>query len=91
MLSYLIYTALAVNAVTFLAFGLDKRQARLRRSRVSERSLLALSWATGFLGGWMGMTLFRHKTRKTGFKVKMVFVTILNLLWGLVWLALRVG
>lgn len=89
MQTFVIYLALVLNLVTFCAFGLDKRRARLRRSRISERTLLSLSWASGFVGGWMGMTLFRHKTRKNSFKIKMVLVTILNLLWGLVWVAMR--
>lgn len=33
------------------------------------------------------MAVFRHKTRKTSFKIKMALVSIANLLWGLLWFA----
>ena len=81
-----IYAVLAVNLVTFLAFGLDKHKAIRKRPRISESTLLTLTWATGLLGGWLGMSVFRHKTRKTSFKVKMVLATLVNLLWPLLWL-----
>ena len=41
--------------------------------------------ACGLAGGWAGMSLFRHKTRKTGFKVKMVLVSVVNVLWSVLW------
>ncbi len=63
------------------------RRARKGGSRVSERRLLLLAWAMGFVGGWIGMAVFRHKTRKTGFKIKMALVSVVNLLWGLIWFA----
>ena len=72
---------LVMNVATFLAFGIDKRRAADGRRRISEATLLGLAWATGLGGGWLGMMVFRHKTRKLGFKLKMVLVTILNLLW----------
>ena len=48
---------------------------------VGEKPLLG-----GFPGGWIGMTLFRHKTRKLSFKLKMFAVTILNPAWLVLWL-----
>ena len=57
---------------------------------------VVVSWFTGvafILGavmsasaGWIGMNLFRHKTRKLSFKLKMVAVTILNPAWLVLWL-----
>jgi uncharacterized membrane protein YsdA (DUF1294 family) len=75
------YLVLFMNVVTFLAFGIDKRRAARDRRRIPEATLLGLAWATGLGGGWLAMAVFRHKTRKLGFKLKMVVVTILNLLW----------
>jgi uncharacterized membrane protein YsdA (DUF1294 family) len=72
---------LVMNLATFLAFGIDKRRAATGRRRISEATLLGLTWATGLAGGWLGMMVFRHKTRKLLFKLKMVLVTVLNLLW----------
>jgi uncharacterized membrane protein YsdA (DUF1294 family) len=78
-----------VNAVTFLAFGLDKMLAKRDARRLPESWLLLLSFATGLVGGWLGMSVFRHKTRKTSFRVKMVAVSVLNVAWLLVWLGIR--
>ncbi len=75
---------LVMNVVTFVAFGLDKSRAAKGRRRVPEATLLGLSWATGLVGGWLGMMVFRHKTSKLGFKLKMVLATLLNLLWPVV-------
>ncbi|MEY2982536.1 MAG: hypothetical protein RL562_2763 [Planctomycetota bacterium] len=74
---------LVLNAVTFVLFGVDKRRAKLGRRRIPERHLLGLSWATGLVGGWLGMRLFRHKTRKVSFRIWMLAVSIFNPLWPL--------
>jgi uncharacterized membrane protein YsdA (DUF1294 family) len=85
----LLYGVLAINALTFLAFGLDKWKAARARRRIPEAWLLMLSWATGLFGGWIGMSVFRHKTRKTSFRVKMAAVTLLNVLWPVLYFTLR--
>ena len=76
-----LYVVLAMNVVTFFAFGIDKRRARLGRSRIPESTLIGLGFATGLVGGWLGMRTFRHKTQKTSFKVKFALVSIFNLAW----------
>ena len=86
---FLIYAVLAVNVVTFAAFGLDKRRARKNASRISEARLIAFAWATGLFGAWLAMSLFRHKTQKRSFQVKMVLVSVANLLWLGLWWRLR--
>ena len=69
------------NLPLIISVGIDKRRAATGRRRISEATLLGLTWATGLAGGWLGMMVFRHKTRKLLFKLKMVLVTVLNLLW----------
>ena len=60
----------AFNAAAFLLFAVDKwRAVRLSR-RVPENVLLALAALGGWLGGWLAMELFRHKTIKFGFKLR---------------------
>jgi uncharacterized membrane protein YsdA (DUF1294 family) len=80
---------LALNLVTFLLFGWDKRRARRQGWRTPESTLLGFSWLGGFLGGWWGMRVFRHKTRKMSFRVKMVLATLLSPLWLAVWFYLE--
>lgn len=86
VLSTVAILVLAVNVVSFTAFGIDKLQARRQRWRLSEATLLGLAWATGLVGGWLGMSAFRHKTRKRSFVVKMTLVSILNPIWPLLYL-----
>ncbi len=78
---FLIGAFATVNLIAFLAFGMDKRRARRDKQRVPEATLLWMTFATGVVGGWFGMSFFRHKTRKRSFQLKMVLVTILNPLW----------
>lgn len=53
-----------INVVTFVGFCIDKRRAIQGAYRIPERTLLALSFAGGALGGLVAMRLVRHKTRK---------------------------
>jgi uncharacterized membrane protein YsdA (DUF1294 family) len=86
LLETVLIAVAAVNLATFAAFGLDKWRAQRDRRRIPEAWLLGLSFATGLFGGWLAMRVFRHKTRKTSFRVKMVLVSVLNLAWLLAWL-----
>jgi uncharacterized membrane protein YsdA (DUF1294 family) len=86
---FLLILVLAMNAATFLAFGFDKWRARRGGRRTPEATLLLLAFLTGFPGGWLGMTTFRHKTRKGSFRARMFLVTLVNPLWLLLYLALR--
>lgn len=86
MLATTLYAVLAVNVVTFVTFGLDKWKARRDAQRIPESWLLGLSFATGLVGGWVAMSTFRHKTRKTSFRVRMYLVSIFNVAWLLAWL-----
>jgi uncharacterized membrane protein YsdA (DUF1294 family) len=52
-------------------FGLDKlRAGETQKFRISEIHLLLASSVGGWLGALAGMLMFRHKTRKTTFKLK---------------------
>ncbi len=59
-----------LTVVTFLMFGYDKWRAGRAGERVSEARLLWLSALGGWLGGLLGMMVFRHKTAKWSFKLK---------------------
>ena len=66
----------AFSAVTFLTFGFDKWRASRSGSRVREFSLAMLGALGGWLGGLMGMMVFRHKTAKWTFKFKYALALI---------------
>ncbi|MEO0477895.1 MAG: DUF1294 domain-containing protein [Planctomycetota bacterium] len=79
----------ALNLCTFLAFGFDKRRAKLGKRRVSEARLIGLSWFGGLFGGWLAMKTFRHKTRKSSFRTRMVIVSVVNFAWLWIYLAIE--
>ena len=88
-MTHVLFISAVINVIAFFAFGLDKRRARLGKRRTAEATLLLLVWLTGFVGGWAGMKVFRHKTKKISFRLKMVLLTVLNLAWPLLWLHFR--
>lgn len=76
-----VYIVLAMSTIAFAAFGWDKSRARKGARRTPEARLLLLAFLGGFPGGWLGMSVFRHKTRKGSFRLRMFLVTLFNPLW----------
>lgn len=69
---------IAINVVSFLTYGYDKRIAGSERTRVPETILLALVLLGGTVGALLGMLLFRHKTRKWRFQIKFWLMFLLQ-------------
>ncbi len=67
---------LALNGFTFVMFGLDKWQAGRSGRRVPERILILCAALGSWLGGLVGMNLFRHKTAKPTFKLEYALAVI---------------
>ena len=67
-MSCLAYYLLAINAVAFIMYGIDKYKAKKAKWRISEATLLLLAVLGGSLGAWMGMKVWRHKTKHKKFK-----------------------
>lgn len=59
---------LALNALVFSVYFLDKQAARHGRRRISERTLLTLAFIGGSLGAVCAQKLLRHKTQKEPFR-----------------------
>lgn len=76
--------------MAFVLFGYDKLKAGSSSDRVPERHLLAVSAMGGWLGGLLGMMLFRHKTAKLSFQLKFAAAFVV---WGVLaygcWMARR--
>lgn len=70
---------LLVNFITFAILGIDKSKATRGKSRISEFTLLLFCFIGGAIGGAFGMKFFHHKTRKTGFRVKLIICFVFNL------------
>ncbi len=52
----------AWSVAAFVVYGLDKGLARAKGARVPELILNLLAASGGFLGAWLGMLVFRHKS-----------------------------
>ena len=65
---YLAYYLLAINAVTFIVYGIDKYKAKKAKWRISEATLLLLAVLGGSIGAWIGMKVWHHKTMHKKFK-----------------------
>src|SRR5262245_32625024 len=59
----------ALNLTSFVAYGLDKWQARRGGWRIPELTLLLVSFIGGSIGAWAAMVAFRHKTVKGRFRI----------------------
>jgi uncharacterized membrane protein YsdA (DUF1294 family) len=83
--------AVALNALAWAAFRVDKALAQRGWRRISERSLLLLA-ALGGLGALLGMVAHRqrHKTSKRRFVVLVALATAAQLA-GWAWLGVQVA
>ena len=75
----LLILILVMNVLAFLLMGIDKRRARQKRWRISERTLLIVPALMGALGGTAGMFLFRHKTKHMKFRIGLPVMLIIQL------------
>lgn len=64
VLGYLVFA----NLVAFFLMGWDKQRAKKGRWRIRERTLLLWAVLGGSIGAFLGMQLFRHKTKHIYFQ-----------------------
>jgi len=76
---FLLLAIAAVNLFTLVLFYTDKQRAIKRKYRIPEKKLLGFSFAFGGIGAWLGMTLFRHKTRHLIFRLSLPVAALLTL------------
>ena len=67
---------LAWSLAAFIAFGIDKRAARLGRRRIPEVRLHMLEFLGGWPGAFLGAVMFRHKIAKAGFMLVMALIIL---------------
>ena len=77
-MKYLIYL-LAVNALTFIVYGIDKYKAKHAKWRISEATLILLAVIGGSIGAWCGMKVWHHKTMHKKFKYGVPMIFLLQL------------
>ena len=71
---------IAVNLVSFLQMGADKRRAKLGARRIREKVLFFTALIGGSVGANLGMAAFRHKTKHKSFVIGMPALLILHLM-----------
>ena len=72
-----------INAVGFLFMLIDKRNARRNLWRIPERVLLGIALCCGGLGIFLGMRVFRHKTRHVEFSLGVPMIMAAEILVGI--------
>ena len=74
-----VFIPLAMSAITFVAYALDKHAAQTGRWRTPESTLHLLELAGGWPGAWVAQQMLRHKSRKPGYRVAFWTMVILHL------------
>ena len=64
----IIYICL-INIIGLVIMGLDKSKAKKQQYRIPEKTFFIVSIIGGSVGTWIGMMLFRHKTKHWYFLV----------------------
>ena len=70
------FTVLSVLA--FFMMRIDKSQARKRGQRIPEKNLWAAAILGGGIGAYLGMMMFRHKTKHTNFRVGFLLLAAID-------------
>ncbi len=79
MIARLALFVLAVNALTYAAFALDKQRARNGADRIRERTLLILALLGGTPGAFFAQQRLRHKTHKEPFRTRLLLIALAQL------------
>jgi len=69
MLTAICVMLLVMNLAAFALMGIDKLKAKAGAWRIPEKTLFLVTALFGGLGGTLGMTFFRHKTKHWYFKL----------------------
>lgn len=68
------------NLVVLIIYGIDKRKAVRGKWRISEMFLLVSAFCAGGVGAFIGMRLFRHKTKHAKFNILVPIAALLTAL-----------
>ncbi|MBP1532101.1 MAG: DUF1294 domain-containing protein [Alphaproteobacteria bacterium] len=77
-LVFAVYHLVCINAVTFIAYGVDKRAAKHGEWRVSEAKLHSLEFLGGWVGAYIAQKVFHHKSKKRSYQVMFWLILVLQ-------------
>ncbi|UII55130.1 DUF1294 domain-containing protein [Cytobacillus spongiae] len=72
---------LLVNVAAFSVMRMDKRKAKKKEYRISERTLWLLALLGGATGMYLAMHIFRHKTKHFSFQMGLPTLSVIELLF----------
>jgi len=78
-MKFLLYYILAINLYGIFVMYSDKKKSQMKRWRTPEGTLFTIAFAFGALGIFMGMRLFRHKTKHNKFVIGIPLILIVQL------------
>lgn len=76
------YFLLFINISGFITVGVDKFKSQRRLWRIPERVLFWFAIVGGSIGVYIGLLLFRHKTRRWYFMLFIPLIIIIQLFIG---------
>ena len=79
MKTILIAALLLMNLLAFVLYGIDKLKAKKGAWRIPEATLLLVAFLGGSVGAFLGMEIFRHKTKHAKFKILVPLFLILHI------------
>ena len=68
-----------INVFAFMLYGLDKWRAKRNAWRIPEKTLLTAAWLLGGVGAYLGMQIFRHKTKHRRFAIGVPLAAVVSL------------
>lgn len=77
VIALLVYAAMSL--LTVIVYALDKRAARLGRSRTPEATLHALELAGGWPGAFVAQRVIRHKNAKVSYQFVFWLIVVVHL------------
>ena len=83
--SWLFIWFFLTNIAAFIVYGVDKWKAKRQEvkpetRRIPERNLLLIAAVGGSLGAYLGMQVWRHKTRHRVFQIGIPLIMIAQIL-----------
>jgi uncharacterized membrane protein YsdA (DUF1294 family) len=76
----LLYSFFILSILAFVITAYDKRLAIKNKRRISEQTLLALTFIGGTIGTGLAMLICKHKTSKTSFLWKYFLLAVIQII-----------
>ena len=79
------YYIIVINIIGFFICFIDKQKALYNKYRIKEKTLFLISLIGGCVGFYLGMILFRHKTKKLKF---ILLIPLFIVIWVILYIVI---